>query len=209
MIFLDRFPVFSVLTEEESGFVLGDRRVSRLKLQSGEHVSGRGVFLVLGGSLSVFSEDGPHPFLMRYLHAGDIFGVAMTFSEEESFSHIVAREKTELLIVPEDVITELMDRSTDFRNAYIKYLSSRIRYLNMKIGHLTAGDAKQKLLSYLLSFESEEITLPGSLSDLAKSLHLGRASLYRALDGLEEDGIIKKRSGNRILIIEKQAVDRT
>ena len=86
--------------------------------------------------------------------------------------------------------------------SYIAFLSQRIRFLNRKIDSFTAPSAREALLRHLLEIHRDgaaEIT--GGYSQLARTLNIGRASLYRALDALEAEGCIR-RDGKCITILE-------
>ena len=68
----------------------------------------------------------------------------------------------------------------------------------------TAKNAENKLLAYLSQLprdENNQVELKISLSTLAKMIGIGRASLYRSFDKLEESGAIIK-SGKKIILNE-------
>ena len=89
---------------------------------------------------------------------------------------------------------------------YVAYLSERIRFLSAKIDALTAGPALRKAAQYLLSRQDGETAeLDCSITDLACRLGVSRASLYRALDGLEAAGSIA-RKGRRVRILDQTAL---
>ena len=83
---------------------------------------------------------------------------------------------------------------------YLEFLSGRIRYLNLKIGYLTAGGAERRLALYLYSIGKREFRLTDSISALSELLDVGRASLYRAFERLREDGFLQKDGRNFILL---------
>ena len=89
---------------------------------------------------------------------------------------------------------------------YLDFLSGRIRFLNRKIGYLTAGSAERRLALYLASFQKQELVLKDSISSLSELLDIGRASLYRAFDALEEQGLIR-REGRSILVPDLKALE--
>ena len=88
---------------------------------------------------------------------------------------------------------------------YVRFLSDRIRFLNSKIATFTADSAKSKLMRYLVSQAELQnnpegnVVLPVSCQKLAESLNIGRASLYRAFEQLENDGLIR-RSGKAVAL---------
>lgn len=156
------------------------------------HLDGLGI--LLEGAATAYA---PHPVkkvMLRTFSAGAVFGIADWFGEEQSFfSRIETREPSQVLLIESVAVRRLIDESRAFREHYISFLTGRIRFLNQKIGYLTAGSAEYKLSHYLLSLgECEKVALPISMSALAEMLDVGRASLYRAFDTLTADGFISK-----------------
>ena len=85
-------------------------------------------------------------------------------------------------------------------------MSKKVVYLNRKISTLVAGSAEKKLVAYLLEVEFDSVcSLNVSMSSLADMLNVGRASLYRAIDDLENRGLIKK-NGKMIIISDHEAL---
>lgn len=160
--------------------------------------------LILDGQAVVTTSDTSKNALLRYLNAGDTFGVANLFNGEPYVSVIRSVKHTTVFFMNENAVLALLERDRAFLYRYLTFLSERVCYLNRKIGYLTAGSAERRLALYLCSFEKSEISLPVSLSALSELLDVGRASLYRSFDRLEADGLIRK-DGRRILIpsIEK------
>ena len=87
----------------------------------------------------------------------------------------------------------------------LSFLAGRVCFLNRKIQCFTAGSAERRLALWLLSEEEEVITLPSSLTTLSDMLDIGRASLYRALDKLEGDGLIR-RNGREITLLSQENI---
>ena len=100
----------------------------------------------------------------------------------------------------------LLEQDKSFLYHYLGFLSGRICYLNRKIRYLTAGSAERRLALYLSSFQKDTVELDASLSSLSELLDIGRASLYRAFDSLQSDGIIT-RDGDRITVLSRDALD--
>ena len=88
---------------------------------------------------------------------------------------------------------------------YVRFLSDRIRFLNSKISTFTADSAKSKIMRYLISQAEIQsnpdgnVLLTMSCQKLAEFLNMGRASLYRAFEQLESDGLIR-RNGKSVEI---------
>ena len=81
----------------------------------------------------------------------------------------------------------------------MQFLSRKIIYLNKKLATLTAGNAEKKLASYICEHQIDGVFTTDSLSELANILQMGRASLYRALDSMTENGIIVKKGKTLII----------
>ena len=85
--------------------------------------------------------------------------------------------------------------------------STSVRFLNARIETFTAPSAEARLANYLLSLPATqgEVTLPVSCRALSEMLNVGRASLYRAFDTLEEQGLTV-RQGKTVLIKDADAM---
>ena len=99
-----------------------------------------------------------------------------------------------------------LGESPAFRENYIGFLGGRIRFLNRKIGYLTAGSAERRLALYLASLGPGEVRLSIPFSALSELLDIGRASLYRALDRLEADGQIVRHGGRSLTVVNPEAL---
>lgn len=202
---LKLFPVFRELTDWQCEELMESGRIQRIACDSGI-VEGEGVFCILSGEAAVYSSDEAHPVLLRCLGKGDIFGVATLYAAGGHISQIRAKRGLRMLLIPPDVIDELLRDSDNFRRAYLGFLSDRIAFLNRRIACVTAGSAERRLASWLLGLtDADEFTLPVSVSDLSVMLDLGRASLYRAFGLLTEKQYIQK-NGNRIHILNREAM---
>ena len=152
--------------------------------------------IILAGKASVSTPNDSHAVLLRFLKEGDLFGLANLFSEEGFVSVIRAEGNCRCLFFSESAVEMLLNESPTFRQSYVRFLTGRIRFLNTKIGYLTAGSAERRLALYLSALGSGEARLPDSLTSLSDLLNLGRASLYRAFDRLCEDGYLQKNGRN-------------
>lgn len=148
--------------------------------------------IILAGEAVATTADDSKNALLRFLGAGDLFGIANLFTNESYVSSIRAKKRCRVFFFTEEAIRELLEKDHTFLYNYLGFLSGRICYLNRKIRYLTAGSAERRLALYLSSFESNTIELDASLSSLSDLLDIGRASLYRAFDTLIADGYIKK-----------------
>lgn len=164
-----------------------------------------GIFLA-GEAVATTADDSKNT-LLRFFEAGDFFGIANLFTDETYVSSIRAKKRCRVFFFTEEVLRELLESDKTFLYNYLKFLSSRICYLNRKIRYLTAGSAERRLALYLSSFRQDTIELDASLSSLSELLDIGRASLYRAFDTLIADGYIEK-NGRTIRLLAPDAMIR-
>ena len=155
--------------------------------------------VILSGKAIVTTSNPSKTKLLRYLTPGSLYGIANLFSNAPYVSVIRARGECRVFVMPEAAIRLLLTEDNAFLYQYLAFLSDRVRFLNRKIGYLTAGSAERKLSLYLSSFGKREVTIDLSLSALSELLDVGRASLYRAFDRLTEDGYIQKNGRSFIL----------
>ena len=170
----------------------------------------RSLGLVLSGRIRVSGGSAPR-YLMRTLSKGDPFGAAAVFSPEEDYvSYLTAETRCRVLFLPQTLLARLLYEDPAIAENYIVFLSGRVRFLNEKIRSLTSPSTEEALTKYLLKNAVREETgyavyPERSYSSLADALNMGRASLYRALEDLERQGLIR-REGKRIFIPDPEAL---
>ncbi len=147
--------------------------------------------ILLAGRASILSSDEEKHVILRNVTAGEVFDAAVLFLiDPPPMSRIVALTDCTTLFIEASAVRALMTRSPAFLDAYLTFLAERVQFLNRRIRCYTAGSAERRLALYLADNCDESGTLTVSLSALSRILDIGRASLYRALDKLEADGII-------------------
>ncbi len=144
--------------------------------------------------------------LLRTMDAGAVFGVHCVFGGDMSpQSRIVAQAACRVLLIPAALWESILTAHPETMANYVRFLAQRIQFLNRKIRYLTAGSAERRLALYLLSEIPEEgvpVKLELSAVSLADLLDLGRASLYRAMDRLTEDGFLL-RNGREYRLLHR------
>lgn len=161
--------------------------------------------IILRGTAAVYAPGEGSECLLRVLHTGDTFGVANLFSPVRSVTRVVAVKPLRLLCMEQDTVRELLTADPALAMRYIGFLSDRIRFLNRRLACLSAGSAPRRLAAWLDTTAPDDaacFSVPLSLSRLADALSLGRATLYRAFDELEEKGYVH-REGKNILFLDR------
>jgi len=161
----------------------------------------RAMGVVLEGRLSVLKGKD---LLLNTLGPGQCFGVAALFCPAEDYvTTVKAKTPSALVFLPGQWLAALFEKYPRTAIAYIAFLSQRIRFLNRKIDSFTAPSAQETLYRHLLEVQRDGAAeIAGGYSQLARALNMGRASLYRALDALEEEGRIR-REGRRVYLLNE------
>ncbi len=167
----------------------------------------KGVGILLSGSAVVLPSSGAGNAMLKVLCVGDMFGISNIYSRDLPFPSIItAKCASSVLFISADAFMLLVENDLGALRAYLAMLNNKIGYLNQKICTLTAGSTEKRLALYLVENEcANEVICPVSMSALADMLNVGRASLYRALDTLTAQNLIK-RDGKKIIILDKNAL---
>lgn len=208
---LDHCPLFCGVDPDRLAAAVAGPDAAAVTVPAGETVDSPAsakaprLCVLLSGKAAVTTPDPDHNVLLRFLGAGDLFGIANLFSGERFVSTVRAETDCDCLFLSERAVRGLLDADPQFRENYIGYLAGRIRFLNRKIGYLTAGSAERRLALYLAGLGQGEIILRESISALSELLNLGRASLYRAFDRLTADGWLIK-NGKHLRLTDPEAM---
>lgn len=155
--------------------------------------------ILLEGELQVRKES----LLISTLRSGDVFGAAALFNERADYpTTLTAMADCWLLLIPQETVRELVRTSGAFAEDYVTYLSGRIRFLSSRLDAVSADRGEGKLARYLLSADGGS-GMTVSATQLSQRIGVGRATLYRAFETLEADGLIL-REGKTIRIKDRQ-----
>lgn len=162
--------------------------------------------VILSGLALIVSGKSKDRKLIRFAGEYDTVGLASLFSDAVFNSSVEASGKDELVayVLTTDEIKAVMDGEggSVMRDNLLSYLCDKAAFLAGRLDCITAGSAEQRLASYLLSVSrSDGYFKPDvTMGNLANILNSGRASLYRALESLNEKHLIEyNKNGFRIL----------
>lgn len=159
--------------------------------------------IVLAGYIEVYKDETKNVMLNR-IGSGGFFGAAALFADKKEYvSVLVAKGNCSIMFIPFEEFKVLLSTNSSIALNYIRFLSSRIEFLNKKIDEFTAPDTFEKLSRYLLDKavceDGKTVCKVKSMVELSKRLNMGRASLYRSFEELERQNIIS-RDGKNIII---------
>ena len=137
------------------------------------------------------------------------FGILSLFCNGAEYPTEIkaATKATVLFINGQDLIKVIKNYPTVSMNV-INFLADRISFLNKKLATFSEKNTVEKLASYLLSKKSacdNQINI--AKTKISQELGIGRASLYRGLSYLENNGLIKTET-KKIIIICPDGLER-
>lgn len=176
-----------------------------LEVPKGETVYDRHRFrrclgIVLQGRIQVRKDS----LLMSTLLEGDVFGAAALFNGSPDFpTTMTALAPCQVLLIPQGDVRRMLWECPAFAEDYVTYLSQRIQFLSARLGTVSAGSAEGKLAQYLLGADGGCGEVSVSATRLSALIGVGRATLYRAFETLEQEGAIS-REGKIIHILDRR-----
>lgn len=141
--------------------------------------------------------------VLNRLERGDVFGVAALYGDDTAYvTEIRAATACTVQFFSQELVESWMREDFRLAENYMRFLSDRIRFLNRRIAAFTGGEAEKRLLTFLRQHADPngQVSLPFSMTELSRLLDIGRSSLYRSLDLLEQSGDIR-REGKCILLL--------
>ena len=121
------------------------------------------------------------------------FGIMAALSSGAEYpTRIVASKSASVMFISGDDLIAMIKKHPEVSLNVIKFLTSRITFLNTKVATFSEKSTVQKLAYYLLSKQREfGNTVKISRTTLAAELGVGRASIYRDLDTLSQKGLVE------------------
>lgn len=194
--------LFSGLSDTEVSQILAKLNPPQTA-QKGDELYRTGLIgiIMLGSAKVCRMGDTGNVVTVRSITVGEVFGVASVFGEwKKGKSSVIAKTDCKVLYASENELKSIFEQFPAVAVNYISFLSDRIRFLNRRIDAFSAGSAVQKLYEYLVSQAVDGVlTLDFGLAELARRLKMGRSSLYRSLDVLQESGLVTRNKNTYIV----------
>lgn len=211
--------LFSKITEEEADKMLKCSHAVSRNVDSGATIFGQNdkpvnIYLLLDGQVIItkYLPSGKRDILMT-VKPGEVFGEIFFFSDEEYYWYdAVAVKKSRILVLPYSFICGFCANACEHHKQLIRNLldiQSRCNLAMMKKLHIVTGTTlRQKLGLWILSQCDENGTAYVDMTreEIADYLGVARPSVSRALNELQEKGIIQVQK-RYIHILDEEKFD--
>ncbi len=183
-------------------------QVSVSEYETGEYLfrktdTSERIGILLRGTADVSRVSSDGLMHMSTLKKNDLFGAASLCSETDAYvTDIRCNERCRALLIGEETMLSLLSENQTVLRNYLCYLNRRIRFLNNRLDALSKNTVAARILTYLEAEAKDRVYHVGNYTKLSESLCVSRATLYRAIDALEEEGKIQ-RNGKEIILTEE------
>lgn len=204
-----RFFLFNGLSENERNKITKEFCAPQ-KFKKGEIIYSNTVFnnaigFIVKGKAYAVSNNQNETYLKTF-NANMCFGAAAVFGGDDCYiSTITAKTECEILFLTEPQLRQIFEKYPQTAVNYITFLSDKVRFLNNKLSVVSCMSAEDAVLTQLQSTQNSEgyAEIPKNMTLFAKMLGLSRATLYRVLDTLEQNGSIL-RENNKVKVIKNE-----
>ena len=207
---LEKTFLFSGLKSEEISSLLSEKKMCTNRFLRGDTIyscddAEKKVGFVISGCCEVRKKKSTSgEALLNTLSVSDSFGILSVFSDDKFPTQIFASKNCEILFFTKQEIDNYVNSSSQIASNLVKFLANRINFLNEKIAILSSTRVEDRLIQYLI-FEAKrnnDDTFYFNITKTSDAINAGRASVYRALQTLENEGIISL-SDKQIKILNK------
>lgn len=203
-----RFFIFQGLGDKEIDIFLENYPPIIKAFKRGELVypisdNGNDVGFVIKGKCEVrrIRFDGSKTIL-NVLEENDSFGILSVFSAADYPTKIYALKNTTIAFFSADQIHVFIKNSSQISHNIIEFMAGRISFLNQKIATFSCSSVDERLSIFLLSerYRLKSDSFPLNIQKTSAEINAGRASVYRALESLNSQGLISQN--NKIITIK-------
>lgn len=147
--------------------------------------------------------------VLNILDVGDSFGILSVYSAEEYPTKIYATKNSEIIFFNSEQIQYFVNNYSQISQNLIKFLAGRISFLNKKVATFSPSRVTDRLAVFLLCERDRQGTdeLSFNCQKTAEEIGAGRASVYRAIETLEDLNLIKSND-KKIIIIDREGLER-
>ena len=196
--FLSKSFLFFGMGEKDARQLLRSTAAESIRCARGEKIEiPKALAFILCGECEIIRRHGEHERLvLNTLKSGDSFGILSVFNDSPAPTEVLAKKETSILYLTRATLIELTEKSHAVAMNIIRFLSDRICFLNQRIATLGGTTVEEKCISYLREqMKKNGPEFPFQAAKVARRIGAGRASLYRALGTLVNNGLLLHENG--------------
>ncbi len=143
-----------------------------------------------GTVISTRTDSEGNIIILSVLHAGEMFGQALSNTELLADVSVTAQVESSILWLDVKNLSIAEDYTVKFMHNLVKMLSEKLLDFNFRINVLSKKTIREKVLTLLSKQKDGEIKLSFNRNELADYLGINRAALSRELSKMKAEGII-------------------
>ena len=166
---------------------------------------------VYSGECGVFKhrQDGSFVCINRLTKQAPMGIISVLSGGDEFPTYIKAIKQSRVIFIDKEQFIKLIESCSQISLNVINFLCNRIIFLNDKISTYSSGNIEEKIVNHILSCSknNQSNSIIFNKKQASEAVGCGRASLYRALDALQSEGLIKLDNKN-LIILDREGLER-
>ncbi|MGO1468422.1 MAG: Crp/Fnr family transcriptional regulator [Tissierella sp.] len=210
---IERVPIFNNLDEKEMKEVIS--LINHKQFMKNELIymagqKGGSLYVINSGKVKItrIASSGKEQ-VIRILEAGEFMGELSIFRSSPLADNAEALEDTNMCIIDEGDLKELLKKYPLISFKIMEELSERLERAESLIENINLSSVEKRLADILLELSdgNKEIVLNLSKKDLASQIGMSSETLSRKLSAFQELGVIKLIGQRKINILNRGALE--
>ena len=217
---LSDIQLFEGLTPAQLDWV--SHRAHRRVFPTGKNVMlieqpGEAVFIILHGTVKVYTEQGGRDAILSILGTGDLIGEMSLIDSVGRSASVVTLEDSLMLWMDKVTFNYILDNFPPIARNLVKILSARVRLSDQMIQSLATLDVNGRVARQLLAFAERygrdaegmvKIRITLTQSDIADLVGASRKRVNQTMVYFKEEGLVSMDADGRINIHSKEGLAR-
>ena len=217
---LSDIQLFEGLTPAQLDWV--SHRAHRRVFPTGKNVMlveqpGEAVFIILHGTVKVYTEQGGRDAILSILGTGDLIGEMSLIDSVGRSASVVTLEDSLMLWMDKVTFNYILDNFPPIARNLVKILSARVRLSDQMIQSLATLDVNGRVARQLLAFAERygrdtdgmvKIRIALTQSDIADLVGASRKRVNQTMVYFKEEGLVSMDADGRINIHSKEGLAR-
>jgi CRP/FNR family cyclic AMP-dependent transcriptional regulator len=217
---LSDIQLFEGLTPAQLDWV--SHRAHRRVFPTGKNVMlieqpGEAVYVILHGTVKVYTEQGGRDAILSILGSGDLLGEMSLIDSVGRSASVVTLEDSLMLWMDKVTFNYILDNFPPIARNLVKILSARVRLSDQMIQSLATLDVNGRVARQLLAFAERygrdadgvvKIRIALTQSDIADLVGASRKRVNQTIVYFKEEGLVSMDADGRINIHSREGLAR-